>query len=417
MRTGIWFTNDLRTYDNKALKWSLDQDKPIIAFFIKQKETSEHRSQFIQESLEDLSLQLQNLSIPLFVFDFNEIKELKKLIHSYEINIITTAKAYNSQKKIWQQSIEKQFEKITFKYFAHETLLDLENFKISAQNMPDNFTAFRKLVESNWQVLNITPHSDKKNSDIKNLTDFQSFLINSEDQKKDQQQNQFSGGRKAALERLNHYLFLSEKILTYKITRNGLIDFDDSSKFSPWLAMGCLSAKEIYWAIKQFETEVESNESTYWLVFELLWRDYFKFLAEKYQDSFFHRGGLFNIGNFKNSLTDPNNEAFQIWKDGQTSEPFINANMIELSQTGWMSNRGRQNVANYLIKVMNVDWRLGAQWFAEQLIDYDVENNWGNWLYQSGLGTDPRDRVFNPQRQAQMYDPDQLYQNKWLNKN
>ena len=88
--------------------------------------------------------------------------------------------------------------------------------------------------------------------------------------------------------------------------------------------------------------------------------------------------------------------------------------MRELLETGWMSNRGRQNVASFWAKTLQGDWRRGARWFAQQLIDHDPESNWGNWQYLAGVGFDPRDRVFNLERQAELYDPDGAYQRRWL---
>ena len=100
--------------------------------------------------------------------------------------------------------------------------------------------------------------------------------------------------------------------------------------------------------------------------------------------------------------------------EGRTREPFVNANMRELAATGWISNRGRQNVASYWSKQLKQDWRIGASWFESQLLDYDVHSNWGNWMYNSGVGNDPRDRVFNIRRQAEQYDSSGKYQRLWL---
>ncbi len=102
------------------------------------------------------------------------------------------------------------------------------------------------------------------------------------------------------------------------------------------------------------------------------------------------------------------------WINGTTSEPFVNANMIELKKTGWMSNRGRQNVASYFAKELEIDWRIGAAYFEAMLIDYDVHSNYGNWMYVSGVGNDPRDRKFNIKLQAERYDPQGKFQNIWL---
>ena len=105
---------------------------------------------------------------------------------------------------------------------------------------------------------------------------------------------------------------------------------------------------------------------------------------------------------------------FQRWKDGQTANRFINANMNELRQTGWMSNRGRQNVASYLIYDLGLDWRKGAQWFEQELIDYDPCSNYGNWLYISGYGSSTKEsRYFNTTIQSTLYDPNGEYTEYW----
>ena len=102
--------------------------------------------------------------------------------------------------------------------------------------------------------------------------------------------------------------------------------------------------------------------------------------------------------------------------NGKTSEPFVNANMIELSKTGFMSNRGRQNVANFLTKELKIDWRIGAEYFEAMLIDYDVHSNYGNWLYNAGIGNDSMPfRKFNQTLQSDRYDPNKNYEKLWLN--
>ena len=90
--------------------------------------------------------------------------------------------------------------------------------------------------------------------------------------------------------------------------------------------------------------------------------------------------------------------------------------MIELKETGWMSNRGRQNVASYLAKDLFIDWRIGATYFESLLIDYDVHSNYGNWMYVSGVGNDPRDRKFNVNMQAERYDNNGKFRKLWLQK-
>ena len=87
----------------------------------------------------------------------------------------------------------------------------------------------------------------------------------------------FHGGEQAALKRLHHYLWDTDAAATYFDTRNGMLGPDYSTKLSPWLAHGCISARRVYWELKRYEAERTSNKSTYWIVFEMLWRDFFRY--------------------------------------------------------------------------------------------------------------------------------------------
>lgn len=174
----------------------------------------------------------------------------------------------------------------------------------------------------------------------------------------------FSGGETAALSRLKSYLWDTRAVETYKITRNGLLGSEYSTKFSPWLAFGCISPRRIFYELKKYEMERVQNDSTYWVIFELLWRDYFRFVAAKYDNCLFYSGGIKKVKYRWNEDL----EKFKKWTDGNTGVPFVDANMRELIRTGWMSNRGRQNVASFLTKDLKLDWRMGAEWFESLLV-------------------------------------------------
>ena len=219
----------------------------------------------------------------------------------------------------------------------------------------------------------------------------------------------FAGGERAALAHLASY-FAGDRAQRYKATRNGLCGIDFSSKFAPWLAQGALSARVAFAALRRHEAARGANESTYWLWFELLWRDYFRFLHLQHGRRLYRACGLNEAA--PASGHDP--EAFERWCAGRTGHAFIDAAMRELAATGWLSNRMRQVVASYLIHDLGCDWRAGAAWFEAQLVDYDVYSNHGNWLYIAGRGTDPRGgRRFDPDRQAAIHDPDGAYQALW----
>ena len=410
-KTAVWFTNDLRIFDNKAFSLAMDQGHPVVAFFIRPKLGSKEYVQFQNESLCDLARDLATLRVPLYIFESSEINELTDFVSQGNICSIVSAKAFNSRKRALQIQLEQQLNGVSFHYACSETLLDQDLMDFKAEEIDDTFSIFRKKVESRWVVPPLLATPKLQQETPAGLSNFAHLLF--QNKFTTNKHSPFVGGRVEGLRRLHYYLSETQKILTFKETRNGMTCLDDSSKFSPWLAHGCLSAREIYWAINEFEQHVRSNESTYWLVFELLWRDYFKFLAEKYQDKLFSLLGL-RTNKLPPSLASADD--FENWKKGTTQSDFINANMIELAQTGWMSNRGRQNVANYLVKTLGVEWIKGADYFEQKLIDYDCESNWGNWLYQSGRGTDPRDRIFDPELQARNYDADRSYRDKWLKK-
>ena len=134
-------------------------------------------------------------------------------------------------------------------------------------------------------------------------------------------------------------------------------------------------------------------------------------MAKKHGNHIFQKGGLRQVE------TDVANDRhlFNVWKDGRTGVPFIDANMTELALTGYISNRGRQNVASFLVNDLNVNWQMGAEYFESILIDYDTASNWGNWNYIAGVGNDPReDRYFNILSQAKRYDPNGDYVKLWL---
>ncbi|MCY7390835.1 MAG: DASH family cryptochrome, partial [Leptolyngbyaceae cyanobacterium CAN_BIN12] len=222
---------------------------------------------------------------------------------------------------------------------------------------------------------------------------------------------QFEGGETAGKARLEHYFWQQDCLKTYKETRNGMVGADYSSKFSAWLALGCLSPRYIFEQVQEYETKRVQNDSTYWLIFELLWRDYFRFICAKHGDRIFRLSGLQGM-----SLPWKEDwQRFDLWREGKTGFPLVDANMREIAATGFMSNRGRQNVASFLTKNLGINWQMGAEWFESLLVDYDVCSNWGNWNYTAGVGNDARGfRFFNILKQSRDYDPDGTYVKHWL---
>lgn len=206
--------------------------------------------------------------------------------------------------------------------------------------------------------------------------------------------------------------FSSDRVAQYKATRNGLIGMAYSSKWSPWLAVGVVSAREILEALRAYEHRQGANDGSYWLWFELLWREYFRWLHKQYGDALYRGRGLSEIT--RPVVATKHQRAFAHWTQGRTGCELVDAGMRELAESGYSSNRMRQILASYWIYDLGGDWRAGAAWFEANLLDYDVYSNQGNWLYIAGLGTDPRGgRRFNVAKQTADHDADGQYRNLW----
>jgi len=220
----------------------------------------------------------------------------------------------------------------------------------------------------------------------------------------------FCGGEEEARARVQRWIWDDDRLREYWMIRNGMKGESYSSKFSPWLAQGCLSPRRVWKEVRNYEQDRTKNKSTYWLVFELTWRDFFIYMALSHCSNIFRKGGV--TRDSKRSWPG-SPDCLERWKRGETGDLLVDANMHELLATGWMSNRGRQNVASYLIFDLRVDWRYGAAHFEEHLLDYDPCSNWGNWVAAAGL-TSQRVNKFNTVYQLERYDPNHAYVLHWL---
>lgn len=421
MNRGIlWFRNDLRLRDNEALIHALQHCEEIIPVYILDQRhlekdrwgfvrTGPFRLRFLLESLEDLKKHLQEKGSDLLIQVGIPEKLLPALAEEFQAPVLFASKEYADEEVQIEKALQKSLE---CHFFHTSTLIHPEDCPFATDQLPDVFTQFRKRIEKYSPVrspLEVPANISSSSIPATALPTFASLGIAPPPQDKRAAVG-FKGGSVAAFERMDHYFWETEAVSSYKETRNGLIGEDYSTKFSPWLANGSISAREIYDGLERYEQEVVSNKSTYWVKFELLWRDYFKYVTIKYGRKIFSPGGIQD----KKVPWKNIPKVFRKWAYGQTGDDFVDANMKELLYTGFMSNRGRQNVASFLVHRLKQDWRMGAAWFESLLIDYDVSSNYGNWMYAAGVGNDPRDRIFNTNRQAEMYDAQGRYRDLWL---
>jgi len=177
---------------------------------------------------------------------------------------------------------------------------------------------------------------------------------------------------------------------------------DATSRLSPYLHLGCLSALEVL----EWTSGRPGAED---FVRQLCWRDFNHQLLAARPDA--ARADLRARGDLWRS----DEEALAAWRDGRTGYPLVDAGMRQLRAEGFMHNRARLVTASFLAKHLYLDWRLGADHFASLLVDGDLANNALNWQWVAGTGADTRpNRVFNPTRQARRYDPSGDYVRRWV---
>ncbi len=418
----LWLRNDLRLHDHEPLYRASQGGRGLIPLYCLDPrqfgttsfgfpKTGVWRSQFLEQSLRDLRHRFAKLGSSLVVRrGFPEVV-IPDLVRQYGITDIYYHQEVTAEEVGVEQKLRQALPPaVRMHSYWGSTLMHPEDLPFAIGELPELFTNFRKQVERYTSVRAVLPTPthlpplppELDMGEIPNLgqanPDPRGVL-------------EFRGGETAGQQRLEDYFWKGDRLKTYKQTRNGMLGADYSSKFSPWLALGCLSPRYVYWSVKRYEQERIANDSTYWLIFELLWRDYFRFICAKHGNKVFQSAGLQGIP----IPWRQDRELFELWRSGRTGYPLVDANMRELALTGFISNRGRQNVASFLTKNLGLDWRMGAEWFESCLIDYDVCSNYGNWNYTAGVGNDARGfRFFHIIKQAQEYDPEGQYVKHWL---
>lgn len=465
----LWFRNDLRVSDNAALALA-NTAEYVVPVYVFDKQwygmdnASPHgfqrigpfQANFIKQSVKNLR-NLLRLKISELVFRVgctedcigeiaqilidNDLGPVRVVAHK-EVTRDETEMEERVSDVLAEISEDNELpERIPLHFVWGATLIHLDDlgFNPAGPALPATFTEFRKLVEREGkcrireeipepqQMCNypreITIPSDQLPSlrddlEVKGLADPHDYpfphplaVIT------------YKGGEEHGLKRIKMWMWSQNCLQSYFETRNQSGHMDFSSKFSAWMAIGCLSPRTIYWNCKQYEEKVVKNKSTYWMVFELLTRDYFRWVAARAKNKLFALNGFTGKGASERSvwkvppgtISEEHQRRFEAWVRGMTGAPYVDCSMRELAATGYMSNRGRQNAASFLIHDLEYpDWRAGAEYFESVLIDHDVASNWGNWAYLAGVGSDPRGgRRFNVIKQAMQYDATGWYTKRW----
>lgn len=405
------FHRDLRIEDNVGLSKANDICDTLYTCFIftpEQVSTNEYKSnnaiQFMIESLDDLNKNIKKNNGELNCFYGKQSIILKHLIKTLDITSVFFNRDY-SPYAITRDTEAKQI---------------CDRFNITCQTYSDYY-----LYEPGSILVESSQNGYKK------YTPFYNAVINI-DVPKPIQKRSFSFSKmdgelryKITLEQaLKRFIKLNPNILVHGGSKNGkdklaiaLKDqelYDTTRDFfecktthlSAYIKFGCVSIREIY---HQFKKKFGKEHG---LIRELIWREFFahvlycypEVVGKSYQEKY---------RNLKWSQSETNIEK---WKKGETGIPLVDACMRELNTTGYMHNRGRMTTASFLIKTLLIDWRIGEQYFAQQLTDYDIASNNGNWQGISGTGVDmkPYFRDMNPWIQSSKFDKDAKYIKKWV---
>ncbi|KAF7774493.1 deoxyribodipyrimidine photo-lyase [Pseudoalteromonas citrea] len=418
-RIGLYlFTQDCRVQDNDALYLLASSVDTLICLYcvapqtrydkqFSQTTASEAQKGYLKSTLQGLQNSLAQLGQTLNVEYGDRRGVIADYISRFEITHVASSipVAYN-ESHMWQW-LKSTFSHVNFQTANNSQIYYRTQLPFDLAELPKSFSSFRKFIERDAQCERTETIPQRPCFHLPPppcLMQFKlpKYLINT-------QNNDYYGGEENAQKHLRGY-FNSDAASGYKQTRNALHGNHFSTLFSPYLAHGALSPQQVLRALNEYENQHGSNESTYWIYFELLWREYFHWYSQLHQSALFKFTGITNT----KPLTSFYPQRFAAWCNGNTPEPLINALINELNKTGWISNRGRQIIASYLVNELQVDWRYGAAYFEQRLIDYDVASNWGNWQYIAGVGADTKGgRHFNIQKQVRLYDPDGEYTRQW----
>jgi deoxyribodipyrimidine photo-lyase len=396
----LWFRQDLRLHDNEALLEALrngDEIIPIYVFDVKPKRTSVLRLQFLIECVADLRRQLRALGSELII----RVGKPDAIIYQLALDSKSQWVYCNRERTREEVDVQDRLEQNLWtigrelRYTRGKMLFYTADLPFPITHCPDAYINFKKEVESlipvrlPLEVPDTIPGFTIE-IDAGRIPEVLDFLPGNGKYIK----TGFEGGETKGLEILKN---LDQP-------KNPASTFSDGTILSPWISMGCLSPKKVYHTSFNLQSGGEEIRQ------HLLYRDYLRLMGKKYGDRIFYPSGTKGI----KPLYRADNESFKMWSSGNTGVAIIDAAMHHLNREGWIPDVMRKTVASYLIKVLKLDWRLGAAYFESTLIDYDPCSNWVSWLNLAGVGPDSRDdRVIHYDLIGKKLDPDGSYIRMW----
>lgn len=415
----VWFRNDLRLHDNEMLVEAIaksDEILPVYFFDPRHFEVTRYhsiktgalRAQFLLESVAALRQSFENLGGNILVLKGKPEDELPQLVNAYGISEVYHHREVASEETRVSTNVEDLLwkQKVNLKHFIGHTLYNKEDLPFPIKDIPDVFSQFKKKTERDAIVkpcfLTPTQINFVKAEIWGDIPTLNELRVN--EVLHPESSAEFKGGEQEAFRHLHDFLHTGEDmaLANASLKKNEIV-----SKLSPWLSLGCLSPREVYWKMKEAEANYGLKPYFNQIILGLLWRDYYRFMFKKYGNVFFKPEGFSTSLNVLNIV---DSKELQAWKNANTGHPLVDAMMYELNTTGYINNAARQLVALYLVYELNVSWLMGAAYFEEKLLDYSPASNWGNWANIAGVGNDERlTHSFDFEKQVKIIDPKGIY--------
>lgn len=396
----FWFRRDLRLEDNAGLYQALKDGLPVIPIFIfdryildKLEEKNDRRVSFIYSAVEELQRSLMTLGSSLLVYHGFPEKIFEDLLVGYKISKVFTNHDYEPYAIERDSRINELLKNsdISLVSYKDQVIFD-KNEVIKDDGRP--YTVF-------------TPYSKRWKSKLNDhyLKEYPNSL----------HYDNFYKQPALQLPSLHSLGFLQkEYVFPSKLLDQDLIskyskqrDFpgkNGTSKIGVHLRFGTVS-------VRVLASRAQQLNETY--LNELIWRDFYQMILWHFQKV--GKGHAFKQ-EYEMIQWRNDEKEFELWCEGKTGYPLVDAGMRELNATGFMHNRVRMVVASFLCKHLLIDWRWGEAYFANKLLDFDLASNNGGWQWASGSGCDaaPYFRIFNPYLQTKKFDPELNYVNTWV---
>ncbi|WP_347251376.1 deoxyribodipyrimidine photo-lyase [Legionella sp.] len=412
----VWFRQDLRLSDNPAFFEACAQHKRIIPLYIldgKNSVLGQAQAWWLHHSLNALKNSLnEKLGLKLVLRKGNPLEVILELVKTFSIDALYWNRCYEPLTIERDKKIKSSMQALGLEVLSFNGNLLHEPWTIKNKN-GDYFKVFTPYWNACKQTLFSSPakeiiarpigvdvFSDELHEwgllpSLSWASSFHTF---------------WTPGEEGAQKRLNH--FIAHDLNGYKVNRNFPIK-QATSRLSPHLHYGEISPWTILRAVELAKCDPDCDlASAEHFLSELGWREFSYYLLyhvptlpdKNYKKEF----DAFPWHNDKQLLTS--------WQKGMTGYPIIDAGMRELWGSGYMHNRVRMIAASFLTKGLFVDWRQGADWFLDTLVDADLANNSASWQWVAGCGADaaPYFRIFNPVLQGQKFDPDGAYIRRWV---